>query len=180
MVEFSEIIRLRRSIRNYDDKAISEEVLRSILDTAKWAPSWANTQCWEVIVVKEATLKTRLQGAMGKTNPAWKSLHTAPVVLAICGKLGSSGYYKEKVTTKFGDWFLFDLGLFTQSLCLAAQEQGLGTVITGLFDHDKAKEVLQVPEGYELVSLIPIGYPAKTPSVPKRREPVEFVHLETF
>ncbi|MFH0726124.1 MAG: nitroreductase family protein [Pseudomonadota bacterium] len=180
MTEFNEIVRARRSIRNYEERMVPDEILYKILDTVKWTPSWANTQCWEIIVVKDAGIKIRLQGAMEKTNPAWKSLAAAPVVLAVCGKLESAGYYKGSVTTKFGDWFLFDLGLASQTLCLAAQNEGLGTVITGLFDHDKAKEVLKVPAGYELVSLIPMGYPAKTPSVPKRRDTEEFVHKETF
>lgn len=180
MAEFSEVIRARRSVRNYENRPIPDAVLDHILDTVKWTPSWANTQCWEVIIIKEAAMKTQLQSAMGNTNPAWKSLAGAPVVLAICGKLNSAGFYKDKVTTKFGDWFMFDLGIFTQSLCLAAQDQGLGTVITGLFDHDKAKEILKVPDGFELVSLVPIGYPAKIPSAPKRREPGEFIHYETF
>lgn len=180
MADFSAVIRERRSVRNYEDRPIPEAVLNHILEATKWTPSWANTQCWEVIVVRDAALKTQLQSAMGNTNPAWKSLAGAPIVLAICGKLNSAGFYKENVTTKFGDWFLFDLGLFTQSLCLAAQDQGLGTVITGLFDHDKAKGILKVPEGVELVSLIPIGYPARIPSAPKRREPKEFTHYETF
>ncbi|MDX9787043.1 MAG: nitroreductase family protein [Desulfobacterales bacterium] len=180
MAEFSEVIRDRRSVRNYEDRPIPEAVLSHILDAAKWTPSWANSQCWEVIVVKDLELKRQLQGAMEKTNPAWKSMAAAPVVLAICGKLNSSGFYKEKVTTKFGDWFLFDLGLFTQSLCLAAQDQGIGSVITGLFDHNQAKAILKVPDGFELVSLIPVGYPARIPSAPKRREPVEFTHYETF
>jgi len=180
MAEFNEIVRARRSIRNYEDRVIPDEILNKILDTVKWTPSWANTQCWEIIVVKDAGLKIGLQGAMEKTNPAWKSLGGAPVVLAVCGKLGGAGYYKGSVSTKFGDWFLFDLGLMAQTLCLAAQDEGLGTVITGLFDQDKAKEVLKVPAGYELVSLIPIGYPARTPSAPKRREPEEFVHQEPF
>lgn len=180
MADFLDVVRNRRSVRKYEDKAIPDAVLDTVLDTVKWTPSWANTQCWEIIVVKDAALKTQLQDVMGKTNPAWKSLAGAPVVLALCGKLESSGYYKGKVTTKFGDWFLFDLGLATQTLCLAAHDQGLGTVITGLFDQDKAAEILKVPAGYDLVTLIPIGYPAKTPSAPKRREAVEFLHNETF
>jgi len=56
----------------------------------------------------------------------------------------------------------------------------LGTVITGLFDQDKAATVLNVPEGYELVSLIPIGYPAKVGAAPKRKEAAEFTHQDTF
>ncbi len=61
-----------------------------------------------------------------------------------------------------------------------AHHLGLGTVIVGLFDHDRAKEILNVPADYELVVLIPMGYPAKTPSAPKRREIEEFTHYDKF
>ena len=75
---------------------------------------------------------------------------------------------------------MFDLGLATQNLCLAAHACGLGTVILGLFDHNQAKTILKVPEGCELVSLIPMGYPAKRPSAPKRRQIEEFAHFDYF
>ncbi len=75
---------------------------------------------------------------------------------------------------------MFDLGLATQNLCLMAHDLGLGTVIVGLFDHDGAKQILNVPAGYELVVLIPMGYPAKTPSAPERREIEEFTHYDIF
>ena len=177
---YIDVLRDRRSVRNYEDKKIPDHVLETVLDAVKWSPSWANTQCWEIIVVKDVGIKEKLQTVMDKTNPAWKSLVAAPMVLALCGKLESSGYYKGKVTTKFGDWFLFDLGLATQTLCLAAQDQGLGTVITGMFDQDKAKDILKVPAGYELVSLIPLGFPSKIPSAPKRREIKDYIHTDIF
>lgn len=180
MAEFMEVLKERRSIRRYEDKEIPQEVLDQVLDAVKWSPSWANTQCWELIVVKDAGIKEKLQASMGATNPAFKSLVSAPVLIALCGKLKSSGYYKDAATTKFGDWFLFDLGLATQTLCLAAQDQGLGTVITGLFNQDQAAEILNVPDGYQLVSLIPMGYPAKIGSAPKRREASEYTHSDTF
>jgi len=75
---------------------------------------------------------------------------------------------------------MFDLGLAAQSLCLMAHNLGLGTVIVGLFDHDKAKQVIHVPDGYELVAIVPMGYPAKISSAPKRREVAEFIHNDTF
>ena len=87
---------------------------------------------------------------------------------------------KEEVTTKFGDWFMFDLGIACQNLCLTAYSLGLGTVMVGLFDHDKANQILKVPQGYELAVLIPLGYPAKISSAPKRREISEFTHHDTF
>jgi nitroreductase len=180
MSEITEVIKERRSIRKYEEKDVPEEILNSLLEAAGWSPSWANTQCWELIVVKDKTLKESLKETIFPKNPATNAITGAPVLLALCGKLKSSGFYKDIVTTKFGDWFMFDLGLFTQTLCLAAQNLGLGTVIVGLFDHDKAKSILKVPEGYELVVLIPLGYPAKISSAPKRREIREFVHHNTF
>ena len=180
MADLMEIIKERRSIRKYEEKDIPEELANRVLDAVKWTPSWINTQCWEVVVVKDKIIKEGLQATISKGNPAAKSIVAAPVVLAVCGRLGKSGYYKDKVSTKFGDWYMFDLGLATQTICLAACDFGLGTVIVGLFDHDRAKEILNVPAGYELVVLIPMGYPAKIPSAPKRREMNEFTHYDTF
>lgn len=180
MADFISVLKNRRSIRKYEDKPVPEELLQQVLEAIRWSPSWANTQCWEVVVVQDAAIKQQLQETMGKGNPATKAIVEAPVVLALCGKLNDSGYYKGQVSTKFGDWFMFDLGLATQTLCLTAHDLGLGTVIVGLFDHDKAKQILQVGAGYELVALIPLGYPAKTSSPPKRREVVEFVHNNRF
>ncbi|RLB12887.1 MAG: nitroreductase, partial [Deltaproteobacteria bacterium] len=82
--------------------------------------------------------------------------------------------------TKFGDWFMFDLGIATQSLCLAAHSLGLGTVIVGLFEHDKVKQILNVPEEYEVVTIVPVGYPEKIPSAPKRKESKDFIHYGRF
>jgi len=180
MADFMDVLKERRSIRVYEEKAVPEAVLNQVLDAVKWSPSWANTQCWEIIVIKDPAIREKLQAAMPSTNPASKSIVSAPVLLALCGKLKSSGYYKDAVQTKFGDWFFFDLGIAAQTLCLAAQNVGLGTVITGMFDHEKAKTALNVPDGYDLVSLIPLGYPAKTSSAPKRKEPIEYTHYDTF
>ncbi len=180
MADFAEVIQKRRSIRNYLDREVPKDALERVLEAVKWSPSWANTQCWEVVIVRNPETKQRLQETLSKGNPATRAAVEAPLLLALCGRLLSSGYYKGAVTTKFGDWFLFDLGIATQSLCLAAENEGLGTVVIGLFDHDKAREILKVPDTHELVALIPLGYPAKVPSAPKRREIAEFTHEETF
>lgn len=180
MSDLMSIVKGRRSIRRFQDKAVPEADLQQILEAVQWSPSWANTQCWEIVVVKDREMKERLNEALSPTNPAKKGLPDAPVVLALCGKLQSSGFYKGQATTELGDWFMFDLGIATQSLCLAAHNLGLGTVIVGSLDHEKAEEVLGVGEGYALVALIPVGYPAKESAAPKRREISEFTHYEKF
>ena len=180
MTDFMTILKERRSVRKYEEKEVPQEILDQILEAVRWSPSWANTQCWEVLIIKDPALRVALQETLAPKNPATKAIVAAPVLLALCGKQNSSGCYDGKVTTKFGDWFMFDLGIATQSLCLAAHQFGLGTVVVGLFDHDRAKAVLNVPAGYELVTLMPLGYPAKISTPPARREIQAFTHLNTF
>ncbi|MBF0224633.1 MAG: nitroreductase family protein [Desulfobacterales bacterium] len=180
MQDLMEVIKGRRSVRKFQDKEIPDDILNNVFEAAKWSQSWANTQCWEIIVIKSNDIKKKLQTAITDKNPAFKAIGAAPIILGICAKLNSSGYYKGIVTTKFGDWFMFDMGLLCQNICLSAHCFGLGSVIVGLFDHDKAKEVLKVKEGYELVTLIPIGYPEKIPSAPNRKEIKDFVHYDVF
>jgi nitroreductase len=180
MEKLMDLIKSRRSVRNFEDKELPENFLLTVLESVQWSQSWANTQCWEIVVVKDPSQKEKLQGAVPKANPAHKSVMEAPVVLALCAKKESSGYYKGLVTTKFGDWFMFDAGLAAQHISLVAHSLGLGTVIIGLFDHDQAKAVLNVPAECELVALIPLGFPSKIPSPPKRRQINEFVHINTF
>lgn len=67
---------------------------------------------------------------------------------------------------------MYDAGVASQTFCLAAYEQGLGTVILGLFDQAPVEAMLQLPEDRELVALIPVGYPDEAPAAP-RRKPVE-------
>jgi nitroreductase len=180
MTDFMKILKERRSIRRYEEKDIPEEMLTQIFEAVQWSPSWANTQCWEVVAVKNLSIKEKLQEALAPKNPATKAVVAAPVVLALCGKLNSSGYYSNQVTTVLGDWYMFDLGIATQSICLTAHSLGLGTVIVGLFDHKKVGEILNVPQGYQVVTLIPVGFPAKESPAPKRRELSEFVHHDGF
>ena len=180
MADFMEIVKGRRSIRRYQAKEMPEEELNTILEAVRWAPSWANTQCWEVVAVKDPSIKQRLQEILSAANPAKKAMVEAPVVMVLCGRRGVSGCYSGKPTTKLGDWFMFDIGLATQNLCLAAHALNLGTVIIGSFSHDRAKEILGIPDGYEAVALIPLGYPAHEVGHSHRKELSEFVHYDGF
>jgi nitroreductase len=181
MTDLMELIKGRRSIRKYEDRDVPQADLDTILEAVRWAPSWTNCQCWEVVVIRDPETKQQLQATFPpKGNPAFKAIVQAPVLLALCARTGISGYYKGVETTRFGDWMMYDLGLATQNICLMAHSLGLGTVIAGLFDHARARKVIGVAEGYELVTLIPLGYPAKTGAAPKRREVGEFTHDNRF
>ncbi len=181
MADIMETILGRRSVRRYQEKDIPDELLNKILEAARWAPSWANTQAWEFVVVKDRSIKEKIQATVNNRNPSYLALVNAPVLLVVCGQLKKSGYYNDQYPTKFGsEWFMYDLGLATQNLCLAAHDSGLGSVIVGLFDHDRVGEVINLPANHEVLVLIPLGYPDQKPKPPKRRERDEFVHYETF
>jgi nitroreductase len=173
-------IRERRSIRRFEDRAIEPEKLAEIFEAVRWAPSWGNCQCWELIVVEAQEDREKLAELVSKKNPATLAVRHAPVVLALCGQAKKSGYYNGRQMTRFPDWLMYDLGLASQNICLTAHGLGLGSVIVGLFDHEKVAEMLAVPDGIEVVSLIPLGYPAHNPSAPVRRASEEFVHYGRF
>ncbi len=179
-MDLMEAIKGRRSIRKYKPDPVPEEVLRTVLESVRWAPSWANTQCWKVIVVKDPKAKSDVETAVTKSNPAFSAFTEAPVILILCGKKGISGYYQGQPKTVKGDWLMFDVGLAMQNLCLAAHALGLGTVIVGSFDHQKAAAVLGVPEDVEVVAMTPLGYPAAVGNIPKRKEISEFVLNERY
>ena len=180
MADLMEIIRGRRSIRRYQEREVPDEILQKVLEAARWAPSWANTQCWHFVVVRNPAVRQKIQAAVPSRNPSFLAVGNAPVLLVVCGRLKSSGYYNDSYPTKFGDWFMYDLGLATQNLCLAAHDSGLGTVIVGLFDHDRVGEAIKLPPDHEVLVLIPLGYPDHAPSPPKRHEPQKFVHYDSF
>lgn len=170
----------RRSIRKFKTDPIKDEDLAKLIDSVKWAPSWANAQPWEVIIVRDVEIKKKLADCLSKGNPARSATENAPIVFAMCGRFCKSGFYKDKAVTDLGDWMMFDLGIASQNLCLAAHSLGLGTVHAGYLDHKAANAILEMPENITVVELIPVGYPDQTPSAPKRREPLEFVSYDKF
>ena len=180
MSDIMDTILGRRAVRRYQEKDVPDDLLAKILEAARWAPSWANTQPWEFVVVKDTSIKEKIQKTVAPRNPSSLAILNAPVLLVVCGQLKKSGYYKDEYPTKFGDWFMFDLGLATENLCLAAHASGLGTVIVGLFDHDSVGKIVKLPNGHEVLVLIPLGYPDQDPKAPRRKEINEFVYYNTF
>ena len=193
-----EAIRDRRSIRQQKPDPIDAEKLNKVLEAARWAPSWANTQCWRFIVVRNKDVKAQLQttrasfmrpppppGAAAPAAPPPPSAQPivdAPVVIAVCAELNKSGTRQDGTpsTDKGGSWYMYDTALATQNLCLAAHALGLGTVIIGAFDAKKAGEILKVPEGFAVVVLVPVGIPAEPGRPPTRKELSEIVFYDRF
>jgi len=214
-VNISEAIKGRISVRSYLDKPVSKEVLTSVLDTARWAPSGTNTQPWKVVVVQgekkqaisDAFLAANKAGL--ETNPDYayypekwqepfkqrrfecgmelikaldigredkeKRLAASLANYQFFGAPVSLFFFIDKVMGK-GSWF--DMGMFLQSVMLAAREHGLGTCPqASTSDYpDIVREITGVSDQYSLICGLSLGYPDESKPVNQyrtRREPVE-------
>lgn len=183
-MEVLEAIRTRRSIRKYKTEPVDEKTLETVLDAARWAPSWANTQCWRFIVVRNSEIKSKLadilKGREGAPNAATDAIRNAPIVIVACAELGKSGYHDGVLATDKGDWFMFDVALAMQNLVLAAHSLGLATVHVGRFDAKEATNILEIPEGYCVVEMTPLGYPDQVRDPRPRKELSEIVFYNKF
>jgi nitroreductase len=190
-----EAIKNRRSIRAHKSDPIDEQTLGKILEAARWAPSWANTQTFRFIVVTDKGIKAQLSGTRfgrpapppgaapaAPQPPPASPIVEAPVVIAVCSEINKAGVRPDgtAATDKGGSWYMYDAGLATQNLCLAAHALGLGTVILGAFDAKKAGEILKVPEGFTVVVLVPLGYAAQPGRPSTRKELAELAFTNTF
>lgn len=183
-MELQEAVLKRRSVRRFTEDVVTDQELEHIFETVRWSPSWANTQVWEFVVVRDRELIRQVTESyrMEKgTNPASKCSLAASALIVVCARTGVSGCYGGKETTKFSNWFMFDLGIATQTLCLKAHEMGLGTVVVGLLDHEACRQLVGLPDGYEAVAVIPIGRPAvEQKGGPPRKAVADMVHLDAF
>jgi nitroreductase len=180
-MDLFEAMEKRRSIRKYTDEPVPDDDLMQILEAGRAAASWTNNQVWEIVVVRNAETRRRLSETLPKTNPAKKAVVNAPVLLAACGRQGESGFYKGRASTALGDWLMFDLALFLSNVTHAAHALGYGTVHVGLLDHAAAERILGVPDGVQLVELMPLGRPANPDKkAPSRKRVSEFLHEEAY
>ena len=170
----NECIKGRRSIRKFKQDPVSHDVIASVVETASYAPSWKHTQIARYVAV-ENPLKDQIADQCTDAFPNnGNIIKNAPMLVALTVIKNRSGFERDgSYTTRRGDsWQMFDAGIASEAFCLAAYEAGLGTVILGIFDDEKVAELLEIPEGREVVALIPIGYPDEAPVAPKRK-PVE-------
>ncbi len=180
-MELKEAILTRRTVRSFTSHFVTNRELHEILEAARFAPSWANTQCWDFVVIRDHEIIRRVTETYSETNPARKCSFDCSALIVACADTKRSGYKKGEQSTKFKDWFMFDLGMAVQNLCLRAHDLGLGTVVVGSMNHDEINSILAIPEGFDAVVTIPVGKPEGDPKpAPKRKELKDFVRLDTF
>ena len=87
-MEFTDVVKLRRSVRKFSDKEVENEKIEQILESARLAPSWANKQCWSFVIVKDKEKIELLSKMTGVIN-VW--LKKSPILIVACGDPKSSG-----------------------------------------------------------------------------------------
>ncbi len=150
-MDFTTVVRTRRSVRSYAQRDIPGEVLGRILDAARLAPSACNTQPWRFIVVRDAATRTKI--ARAAHDQAFVA--AAPVVIACCGRR-----YPGRYSWIGEGMYLIDLAIAIDHLTLAARAEGVGSCWIGAFEHEPIKRLLAVPADHDVVMLVPLGYPA--------------------
>lgn len=171
-----ECIMTRRSIRSFTDQKVSHETIDRIIEAASFAPSWKNTQVTRYVVV-EGDVKNQVAKCTSGYAGNGTIIENAPMAVVITMVKNRSGYERDgSYSTHRGDgWQMFDTGVASEAFCLAAHEEGLGTVIMGIIDDDKIAEIIGLGEDREVVCVIPIGYPAESPVAPKRKGVTDLV-----
>jgi len=169
-----EAIKGRRSIRAYRDMDVSQEIVEKLIEAARWAPSAGNIQPWEFIIVRNPETKRRLAEAALRQS----FIEEAPVVIVVCAdeERSARGYGTRGRTL----YCIQDTAAAIQNIHLAAYALGLGTCWVGAFIEDEARKILNIPEGVRPVAIIPVGYPAESPSPRSRRHLKEIIHYERF
>lgn len=168
-----ENIKARRSIRKFTDQPVTVEDIEKIVEAARFAPSWKNTQTTRYIAVIDPEKKDQIANdAVLGFEFNKKTIGRAPALMVITTVNKRSGYERDGsfTTSKGTHWQSFDAGIATQTFCLAASEMGFGTVILGIYDEAAVKEILGIDENESVSALVPIGYPAAEPEAPARKE----------
>ncbi len=147
-----EAILSRRSIRRYTEQAVSEEIIKELLEAAMSAPSAGNEQPWHFVVIRDRDTLSEIP----RFHPYSQMLKSAPLAILVCG---------DKRLEKYKGYWVQDCSAATQNILLAAQAKGLGAVWLGIYPVEERiiglRNLLGIPEEVTPLSLISIGYPAE-------------------
>jgi nitroreductase len=160
-----EAIRLRKSVRSFEDRPVEDEKLEALLEAARLAPSASNRQEWRFVVVRDAETREKLPSAA--RNQAF--VGQAPVVLACCAETDNHRMACGQLC------YPINVAIAIDHITLAAVELGLATCWIGAFEEDKVKRLLGIPDEIRVVELLTLGYPADPGPKEKNRKPLESI-----
>ena len=169
-MEVKEAIQTRRSVRAYQDKEVPEEKIKKVLEAAQSAPSANNQQPWKFIVVRDPKNREKLTRAAANQS----FVGEAPVIIV------AVALQPESVMRCGVPKYPVDLAIAVDHMTLLAVDEGLGTCWIGAFYQDEVRKILNIPEKYKVVALLPLGFPADKPGSKFRKPLEEIVCYESF
>lgn len=173
---FSEVLKTRRSVRNFDaSKTISQEEVRTLLTEVQEAPSWANQQPskYYVAISQDKVDAVRDLIGMNKERTAGAS-----VFIVSTFERGKSGFFRGEATNEIGDgWGAYDNGLSNAYLVLQARAMGFDTLIMGMRDGNGLRTLFGIPETETVMAVIALGYRAEEPNRPEHKNFDEVVRF---
>ena len=158
-VMYYDLVRRRKSVRNFLSKKIEDDKLNRIIETLRLAPSATNSQPWFFYVIKDK-LREKFNEVFFK-----ECFYSAPVVIAGCA-------VKEQAWVRKSDKLNYawvDTTIALTEMISAATAEGIGSCWVASFDVQKAVVLLDLPDNMEIVSLVVLGYPAQ-PLVVKEKK----------
>ena len=159
-MDVKEAISKRRSIRKYQRKGVSLDLIRELIDAARLAPSGSNAQPGRYYIVKDNETKEKLRESQIFEQDF---VYQAPVLIVCCSDIqsyrqGIKGWSEENEHRA-----LRDISIASAFLVLRATELGLATCYVGWMKKDKIKDVLDLPRHYMVPFVIAVGYPNEQP-----------------
>jgi nitroreductase len=204
---FLELVQRRRSVREFKPDMVSDELIDKILEAAHWAPSGANSQPWEFVIVKnpelkegimkifeegdalayrmELTREPRLRLPLYNRPPQTPSFASAPVFIVMCGDPRTMAAYPLRDGSYRGQSnYISSLAGACLYIHLAAVALGIGAkwiTATGIpFEQCLIKDLLKIPEELDIYETLAIGYPAQEPRPRSVRDMKDIVHHEYY
>ncbi len=161
-----DVIRSRRSVRDFSDRRIPAEAVDALVEAIRWAPSAGNLQSRKFYFVFDREVKERLAAAALSQS----FIARAPLAVVAC--------LDRRISVRYGDrgvnlYAIQDVSASIMNLMLAAQERGLGTCWVGAFNEFDVADVLELPDHLRPVAIVPVGYPGKISAGTQRRIPPE-------
>ena len=158
----------RRSIRNYEPgRTISEAQVRELLTAAQNAPSWANQQPSKYYVAISPEKHDAVLEMIGGNKDR---VINAPVFIVSTFDKSKSGFFRGNPANDAGElWGAYDNGLSNAYLVLKARDMGFDTLIMGMREADKLRELFAIPENEAILAVIALGYRAEEPNMPVHR-----------
>lgn len=180
-----DVITNHRSVRKYSDKEITDEMLNNILRAGVCASNTGNMQLYSIVVTRDSEIKK----ALAPSHFNQPMIEGAPIVLTFCADVNRFNKWCElrKANVGFNNFeslmtAFVDTSLLAQTVCLAAEEMGMGICYLGTttYNPKQIADVLHLPKGVVPVTTVTLGFPAENPDKTERLPLQAIVHNETY